>query len=58
MTSSVIIGCQQQDSNLRPFAYETSALPLSYADLLLTYKLYYNRYELVILRAKPEGSNN
>ena len=34
--------CQQQDSNLRPFAYETSALPLSYADFIFVPKLYYN----------------
>ena len=34
--------CQQQDSNLRPLAYETRALPLSYADYIFIYKLYYN----------------
>ncbi len=32
----VVIGCQQQDSNLRPLAYETRALPLSYADYFLS----------------------
>lgn len=36
------IKCQQQDSNLRPIAYETIALPLSYADYIFIYKLYYN----------------